>query len=146
MTLTELKEQVTKDLKIEADQLDFEARRTPDIHNIYSKMLMHERILLKELEREMRSLKFEKWEYYTKKASPEKYLEKPLLKKVLTTDVKIYLEGDSEILELQAKIDKKEEMVDFLKRVLDQVSQRTWLIRNAIDYLKFQNGGTSNWN
>jgi hypothetical protein len=146
MTSSELKDQVTQDLKLQIDQLDIEARRTPDIHNIYSKMLMSERIFLKKLERDLKVLRFEKWEYYTKKASPEVYEEKPLLKKILTTDVKVYLDADPDILELQAKIDDKEETVDFLKRTLDQIAQRTWLIRNAIEYVKFQNGGASNWN
>ena len=141
MTLTELQEQVKKDLKIEGDQLDHEALRTPDIHHTYSKMLMIERLALKKLKREYDQVYLTRWEYYRKKADPEVYEKEPLLKKIMDSDVKLYLAADGALQEVQGKIEAKEELIDFLKRALDQVSQRTWLVKNAIDYYKFLNGG-----
>lgn len=140
MTLTELQDQVKQDLKIQGDQLDFEARRTPDIHHTYNKMLMAERMALKKLERKWDALYLKQWEYYRKKADPEVYEEKPLLKKIMDSDVKLYLAADPELQELRGKIEAKEELIDFLKRTLDQIMQRTWLVKNALDYYKYTNG------
>jgi len=140
MTLIELQAEVKTDLKLQPDELNFEAVRTPEIHNKYNKMLMSERLALKKLEREWDVLYLEKWEYYRKKADPEVYKEKPLLKKIMEEDVKKYLPADSDLQALRGQIESKEELIDFLKRVMDQVAQRTWLIRNAIDYLKYLGG------
>lgn len=104
-------------------------------------MLRRERDALKKLEREWDVLYLQQWEYYRKKADPEVYEKKPLLKKIMDTDVKLYLAADPDLQELRGKIESKEEVIDFLKRTLDQVAQRTWLIRNAIEYYKFVNGG-----
>ena len=137
MTLSELQEQVKKDLKIQSDELTFEAVRTPDIHHIYNKMLMTERLALKKMEREWDILYLKQWEYYRKKADPEVYEKKPLLKKIMDSDVKLYLTADEDLQNLRAHMESKEELIDFLKRTMDQVAQRTWLIKNAIDYMKY---------
>lgn len=140
MTLAELQEQVKTDLKLNSDQLNYDAVATPDIHHIYNKMYMRERIALKELERKWDALYLQQWEYYRKKADPEVYEKKPLLKKIMDADVKLYLAADPDCQELRAKIEAKEELIDFLKRTLEQIAQRTWLIRNAVDYLKYLGG------
>lgn len=139
MTLTELQDQVKEDLKLSADQLAHDAIITPDIHNKYNRMLMREKMALKKLERKYNVLYLQQWEYYRKKADPEVYEQKPLLKKIMDSDVKLYLAADEKLQELQAEIDAKEELVEFLKRVMEQINQRTWLIKNAIEYYKFTN-------
>lgn len=139
MTLTELQDQVTTDLKLSGDQLAHDAIVTPDIHNKYNRMLMRERQALKKLERKWDVVYLERWEYYRKKADPDVYTEKPLLKKIMDSDVKLYLAADEDLQNLRAEMDAKEELIDFLKRVMEQINQRTWLIRNAIEYYKFTN-------
>jgi hypothetical protein len=137
MTLSELQDQVKKDLKIQADELTFESVRTPDLHNTYNKLIMSEKLALKKLERQWDVLYLQQWEYYRKKSDPEVYQEKPLLKKVMDTDVKLYLAADPDLQNLRSQIESKEELISFLKSVMDQIAQRNWLIRNAIEYLKY---------
>jgi Recombination, repair and ssDNA binding protein UvsY len=137
MTLSELQDQVKKDLKIEGDELVTEAIRTPELHHKYNKLLMTERLALKKLERQWDVVYLQRWEYYRKKSDPSVYEKEPLLKKIIDTDVKLYLTADKELQALRADIDGKEELIDFLKRTMDHVAQRTWLLRNAIDYLKY---------
>jgi hypothetical protein len=55
----------------------------------------------------------------------------------MDSDVKLYLAADTELQELRTQMDAKEELIDLLKRTMDQIAQRTWLIRNAVDYLKY---------
>jgi hypothetical protein len=140
MTLKELQDGVREDLKIQGDELTFEAVRTPDIHHKYNKMLMAERLALKKLEREWEQLYLQQWEYYRKKADPVIYEKKPLLKKIMDSDVKLYLASDEILLEHRAKMEGKEELIDFLKRTMEQVAQRTWLIKNALDNYKYLQG------
>jgi len=140
VTLSELQDQIKKDLKIHPDQLDESSRITPEIHHIYNKLMMQERLALKKLNREWDKLYLQQWEYYRKKADPEVYEKKPLLKKIMDTDVKYYLSADPDLQELRSKIEAKEELIEFLKRALDQISQRNWQIRNQIEWLKFLGG------
>src|ERR1039457_5695859 len=102
MTLQELQDKVKKDLKIQHDELVYEAVRTPDIHHEYNRMLMTEKLALKKLERDWDILYLKQWEYYRKKSDPEIYDKKPLLKKIMDTDVKLYLAADEELLNLRA--------------------------------------------
>ena len=137
MTITDLQNQVKQDLKLNGDQLNFDAVMTPDIHNTYNRMLMAEKLALRKLQAEWDRLYLQRWEYYKKRADPEVYLEKPLLKKIMDTDVKLYIAADPEMQVLRAKIDLKEELIDFLKRTMDQIAQRVWIIKNSIDFLKY---------
>jgi hypothetical protein len=140
LTLKELQDQVKTDLKLSPDNLSIESLKTPDIHWTYNKMLMTEKLAMKKLEREWHVLYKERWEYYRKKADPEVYEKEPLLKKIIDSDAKIYLAADEKLREMQEKIDSKEELIEFLKRVMDQISQRQWIIRNAIENFKYLNG------
>jgi transcription elongation factor GreA-like protein len=101
---------------------------------------MSEKLALKNLERQWDKLYLERWEYYRKKSEPDVYEKKPLLKKILDTDVKLYLAADDELQNLRFQMDGKEELIDFLKRTMEQISQRQWHIRNAIENYKFLNG------
>ena len=57
MTLGELQAQIKLDLKIDPSDLVHESLvRTPEIHWIYSKMLMTEELALKKLNREYKTL------------------------------------------------------------------------------------------
>jgi hypothetical protein len=140
MTLTELQDQVRADLKLDSSELVYESVRTPDIFHKYNKIVMTEKLALKKLERQWDILYLQQWEYYRKKSPEEVYEKKPLLKKIMDSDVKLYLASDPELQELRAQIESKEELVDFLKRTLEQIASRQWNIRNAIEYLKYLGG------
>lgn len=140
MTLTELQDQIGVDLKINPTELVFESVRTPEVFHKYNKLYMTEKLALKKLIREYDAAYLTQWEYYRKKAGPVVYEKKPLLKKIMDTDVKLYLTGDPVLQEFQLKIDLKEELVEFLKRTIDQISGRQWQIRNSIEYLKYLGG------
>jgi hypothetical protein len=140
MTLNELEIRVKKDLKIDRGELSYEAIRTPDIFNDYNKMIFHEKLALKDLERKWDILYLERWEYYRKKAPEEVYQKEPLLKKIMDSDVKIYLNADNELQNLRKQIDGKEEIIDFLKRTLDNIANRQWLLKAANDNNKYLQG------
>jgi len=140
MTLKELQVQVKKDCRIQGDQLNLESIRTPDIFHDYNKMLMLEKLALKDLEREWDREYLKQWEYYRKKSDPEVYEKKPLLKKIMDSDVKLYLNADETLQNLRTKIEGKEELIDFLTRTITLISSRQWLIKNAIDHNNYLQG------
>jgi len=140
MTLEELQELADKDLKINDSELDIESLKTPQIHNKYMKHLTKFKLMLSRAESELHIKKREKWEYYTGKADSSVYIEKPFNLKILRQDVDKYIDSDEEVIKAKQKVDYLTTVVDFLDRSIRQISNRTFTIKNAIDWKKFTSG------
>jgi len=140
MNLEELQELVDKDLKINDTELDLEALKTPQLHNKFMKYLTKFKLMLSRAETEYNILKKEKWEYYTGKAPAEVYALKPFDLKILKTDIDKYLDSDEELQRQKQKVDYLQTTVDFLDRTIRQISNRGFLIKDAIDWRKFTSG------
>ena len=140
MNLEEIQELVDKDLKINDSELDLESIKTPQIHNKYMKLLTKFKLMLRRNESEFHIIKKQKWEYYTGKADPSVYAEKPFNLKILRQDVDKYIDSDEDIIKLKQKSDYLNTVVDFLDRTVSQISNRTFTIKNAIDWKKFTSG------
>ena len=54
--------------------------------------------------------------------------------------MKVYIESDDEIINLEAKIKYLEQMLYFLDQVMMQISNRGFQIKSAIEWEKFVNG------
>lgn len=140
MNLEEIQELVDKDLKINDSELDLESIKTPQIHNKYMKLLTKFKLMMSRNESELHIIKKQKWEYYTGKADPSVYAEKPFNLKILRQDVDKYIDSDEDIIKLKQKSDYLNTVVDFLDRTVRQISNRTFTIKNAIDWKKFTSG------
>jgi|TARA_B100001063_G_scaffold15295_1_gene11781 hypothetical protein len=140
MTLEELQEQVDKDLKINESELDLESLKTPQIHNKYLKHYNNFKLLMTRAESDYKILKRVKWEYYTGKASPKVYQEKPFNLKIMKSDLDKYLDSDEDLIKSKQKIQYLETVVNYLDRTLKIVGGRDWQIRNAIEWRKFTSG------
>ena len=81
-----------------------------------------------------------KWEYYTGKADPDVYQEHPFDLKVLKADVGIYLDSDKDIQELGQKEAYIQAIVTYLEKILREINNRNWTIRNTIEWKKFLHG------
>jgi hypothetical protein len=140
MDLEQLQQLADKDLKINDTELDLESLKTPQLHNQYMKHLTKFKLMLSRSESEYNILKRNKWEYYTGKSDASVYAEKPFDLKILRTDIDKYLEADDELQKAKQKIDYLSTTVDFLDRTVRQISNRTFTIKNAIDWRKFTSG------
>ena len=140
MTLEELQEQADKDLKINDTELDLESLKTPQLHNQYMKHLTKFKLMLSRAETEHNILKREKWEYYTGKADASVYAEHPVDLKILRTDIDKYLDSDIDLQKAKQKVDYLNTTVDFLDKTIRLISNRGFVIKNAIDWRKFTSG------
>jgi hypothetical protein len=140
MDLEQLQIEADKDLKINDIELDLESLKTPQLHNKYLKHYTKFKLLLTRTEDELRIIKRDKWEYYTGKADPQVYQLKPFNFKILKTDIDKYLEADEDIQKLTQKVAYLNTVVDFLDRTLRIIVNRTYVIKNAIEWRRFQSG------
>ena len=140
MTLEELQQSVDKDFKLDDTELDTESTKIPLLHNKYLQHYNKFSLLLKKAEQDHKSLVREKWEYYTGKADPAVYQEKPFNLKVLRQDVDKYIKSDPDVNKLEQKVTYIQTTVNYLERTLKLISNRTFTIKNAVDWKKFTSG------
>ena len=140
MTLDEIQAQADKDLVIDDTELDTESLKTPILHNKYLQYYNKFNLLLKKTQWEERTLNREKWEYYTGKSDPSVYKDKPFDIKVLRADVHIYINSDDELQKIQAKVVYQEAIVYYLEQILKIITNRSFTIKNAIEWRRFTSG------
>ena len=125
---------------IDDTELDTESLKTPILHNKYLQYYNKFNLLLKKSQWEERTLQREKWEYYTGKSDPEVYKQKPFDLKVLKNDVHIYINSDEDIQKIQAKIEYQSAIVNYLEQILRILNNRSFTIKNAIEWRRFTSG------
>jgi hypothetical protein len=140
MNLEELQAEADKDLVIDDTELDTESLKTPILHNKYLQYYNKFNLLLKKSQWEERTLNREKWEYYTGKSDPSVYKEKPFDLKVLKADVHIYINSDEDLQKIQAKVVYQEAIVNYLEQILRIINNRSFTIKNAIEWRRFTSG------
>ena len=141
MNLDEIQEMWQKDSVIDPDNLHDESLRIPQLHSKYY-TLYNTITLLRERSRDSYSrVKLERYNYYTGKAPAEVYVEEPFPYKVREKDaIQRHLEADEKLSAIDMKIRYYDVMLKFLEEIIKTVSNRTFQIKNAIEWNKFQAG------
>ena len=140
ITLDDVQHEWTIDSKIDPELLDEESIKIPQLHSKYLKYLSDVKLLKIKKDMEYRVLLREKFAYYTGKASEEVYKEKPFDLKILKQDLSLYMDSDTDIQALLARINYYEEIMFFLDKVLHCLNNRGFQIKNSIDWQKFMQG------
>ena len=143
MKLSELQQHWQADCKIDEMALDGESLRIPNLHSKYLAYWNEEILNLKKLEGENKQLYRTKWEYYNGKLSDEELEElgwEQFHLKIIRQDIDIYISSDKDLLLHKSKIDYTKQKINFLEQILKHLNGRGYLIKNAIDFLRFQTG------
>jgi hypothetical protein len=75
------------------------------------------------------------------KAETQVYIDEPFPYKVRDKeDLRLYLEADEKLSRIRLKIDYYDTMLRYLEEILKQISNRTYQIKNAIDFRRFTAG------
>ena len=98
--------------------------------------------MLRERAREQyNKVRLERYNYYTGKATAEVYAEEPFPYKVREKDaIQRHLEADDKMNKGDMKIKYYDIMLKFLEEIIRNISGRTYQIKNAIEWNKFQAG------
>jgi hypothetical protein len=130
-----------KDSKIDPDNLHTESLNIPSLHAKYFDLLNNILLLKKKAEQQRKNIRHERYEYYSGKADPEVYQDEPFPKKIRDKDtMQKYLDADEKLVNVNLKIDYYETLINYIESILKQVSNRTYQIKNAIEFIKFQAG------
>ena len=141
MNLEQIQEMWERDSRIDPDNLHDESLKIPQLHSKYY-TLYNTITLLREKAREQYSkVRLERYNYYTGKATAEVYAEEPFPYKVREKDaIQRHLEADDKMNKVDMKIKYYDIMLKFLEEIIRNISGRTYQIKNAIEWNKFQAG------
>ena len=141
MTLDEIQDMWKRDAVIDPDNLHDESLKIPQLHSKYY-IIYNTITLLREKARTSHSkIKLERFNYYTGKAPAEVYAEEPFPYKVREKDaIQRHLDADEKLSTIDLKIRYYDTTLKFLEEIIRAVSNRTYQIKNAIEWQKFQSG------
>ena len=139
--LTGIQEMWEKDSKIDIDNLHTESINIPVLHAKYYDIYNNLMLLRKKAEQQKKNIRHERYEFYSGKADPDVYIENPFPKKIRDKDtLQKYLDADEKLSGVSLKIDYYEVMLRYIEEILKQISNRTYQIKNSIDYMRFTSG------
>ena len=141
MNLDQIQEMWERDSQIDPDNLHDESLKIPQLHAKYYTMY-NTITLLKERARETYSrVKLERYNYYTGKADPEVYVEEPFPYKVRDKEaIQRHMDADEKLNKIDIKIRYYDVMLRFLEDIIKTISNRTYQIKNSIEWHRFQAG------
>jgi len=138
MNLDTIQSMWEKDSQIDKDNLHEESLKIPALHAKYHELFNSVLLLRKKAEQQRKNIRHERYEYYSGKADPDVYIENPFPKKIRDKDTLTkYMDADELLMNVNLKIDYYETMLNYIESILKQVSNRTYQIKNAIEWQKF---------
>jgi len=143
MNIDEIHELWSNDSKIDQDELAEESLKTPQLHSKYLKLYYSERLKLKQYDFKYRELLKLKHEYYNGLISEEDLREngwEPNQLKIMKSDIQMYIDADSDVIELLQRKALQQEKVDMIESILRTINNRGFQVKNAIDWIRFTNG------
>jgi len=143
MKLDQIRAMAERDINIDKTELGDESARIPQLHNKYLNMFHDERLVLSKMSVDYKILRKNKWEWMTGKMSQETLDSlkwEPFQTRIMRQDLDLYLDADSELNEAESRLTLQKEKVEYLESLLKGISQRHWIIRNAIEWRKFTQG------
>ena len=139
--LDKIQEMWEKDSKINTDNLHTESLNIPVLHAKYFEIYNTIFLLRKKAEQQKRNIRHERYEYYSGKSYPEVYVDNPFPKKIRDEDtMQKYLDADEKLSTVCLKIDYYDTMLVYLESILKMIQNRTYQIKNAIEFMRFNSG------
>ena len=141
MNLEQIQEMWEKDSRIDPDNLHDESLKIPQLHSKYYTLYNTITLLRERAKEQYSKVRLERYNYFTGKAPAEAYIEEPFPYKVREKDaIQRHLEADDKMNKVDMKIKYYDIMLKFLEEIIRNISGRTYQIKNAIEWNKFQAG------
>ena len=141
MNLDKIQEMWERDANIDPDNLHNESLKIPQLHSKYYTVYNTISLLREKARESYNRIRLERHNYYTGKAPAEVYAEDPFPYKVREKDaVQRQMEADEKLNVIDMKIKYYDVTLKFLEEIIRNISGRTYQIKNAIEWQKFQSG------
>ncbi len=139
--LETLQKMWNEDAKLDIDNLHTESLNISCLHAKYFELYNTIFLLRKKAEQQKKNIRHERYEYFSGKADPEVYVKDPFPKKIRDKDtMQKYLDADERLSGVSLKIDYYDTMLVYIESILKQISNRTFQIKNSIEFMRFNAG------
>ena len=131
------------DAKMDNTELGEESLKIPLLHHKYYKIFVEEGLAYRKYESEYKVLYKQKFEYYMGIMDQDTLQAlgwEPNPLKILKQDLPTYIEADTDLQAIQSKLDVQKSKVSFVESIIKTISNRGFLIKNAIDWERFKVG------
>ncbi len=139
--LEKLQKMWEKDSEIDPDNLHQESLNIPILHSKYYEIYNNIVLLRAKADQHRKNIRHSRYEYFTGKADPDVYIEEPFGKKIRDKEtMQKYLDADEKLSAAGLKVQYYDVMIKYLEDIIKSIHNRTFQIKNAIEYMKFQSG------
>jgi hypothetical protein len=140
MKMNEIQDEFSKDMKFDLSNLDKMSIRIPYLHSKWYSIMVEEIKILKGIDSTMKTMKRDKFLYYTGRGRDDEYVKNPFDHKILKSEIDMFMEADEEYRVLHNHYSIQKIKVDMIEANIKQINQLSFNIRNAIEALKFKSG------
>jgi len=141
MNLEKIQEMWERDSHIDPDNLHDESLKIPQLHSKYYTIYNTITLLREKARDSYHRIRLERYNYYTGKAPAEVYAAEPFPYKVREKDaIQRHMDADEKLNTINMKIKYYDTILKYLEEIIRIISNRTYQIKNAIEWNKFQAG------
>lgn len=141
MNLETIQEMWQKDSVIDPDNLHDESLKIPQLHSKYYTLYNTISLLRERAKETYNKVRLDRYNYYSGKAPAEVYVEEPFPYKVRDKDaLQRHLDADKKLNEIDLKVRYYNVMLKFLEDIIKMISNRSYQIKNSIEFMKFTSG------
>lgn len=141
MNLEKIQQMWEVDSQIDPDNLHEESLKIPQLHCKYYTIYNTITLLKEKTQETLYRVRLERYNYYTGKAPVEVYVEEPFPYKVRDKEaLQRHMDADERILKVELKIRYYNVVLKFLEDIIKTISNRTFQIKNSIEFMKFTAG------
>ena len=141
INLESLQKMWEEDSKIDPDNLHTESLNIPSLQAKYFDLYNTIFLLRKKADQQRKNIRHERYEYFSGKADPDVYVKDPFPKKIRDKDtMQKYLDADEKLSTSSLKIEYYDTMLAYIESILKVIQNRTYQIKNAIEFMRFQSG------
>jgi hypothetical protein len=141
MDLEKIQEMWEKDCIIDPDNLHEESLKISQLHSKYYTIYNTITLLKEKALDTYNKVRLERYNYYTGKAPVEVYAEEPFPYKVRDKEaLQRHMDADERISRMEMKIKYYDVMLKFLEDIIKVISNRSYQIKNSIEFMKFTAG------
>lgn len=144
MKLSDIQAAWDEDCKINELNLGRESIRTATLHSKYLTYLSKTKLSLRKAQSDYLKTRRMKYRYYrgelTRQELDDLGWEQFQGNKPLKNEMDEFLQCDTDLIELQDKVEYFNTVIYTLEQIIRSINSRTWDIKSAIEWQKFSNG------
>ncbi len=141
MNLEQLMSTWEIDCKIDDNHLGEASTDTPNLHSKYVNHLVSYKLKLAKIKGEYNLLRKNKFRYYRGELSRQELEDLGWVQwqgvKPLKNEMDEFLQGDTDLVQMEQKVEYLNTIVYFLESVLSQIRSRDFQIKNGIQWKQF---------